>query len=154
MLFALQSQGVVPVVNLICCDEFYIIELQNKKKSLKLLLSLYNTHWVSIEVRQVNLFALGFNIWMFSHHQPSAVGKEESPLCIVGVSISLRVLVMNPVITCPLNDVILSKHIFDFKVEDSIQRYQRWFRMTCTYSLVICFDEINIPIDSLQVYHN
>ena len=45
---------------------------------------------------------------MFAHHQPAAVCKEEATQGVVRVGVSLRVLVMQPVITRPLYNVVLS----------------------------------------------
>lgn len=46
---------------------------------------------------------------MLANEQPPDVGEEETPAGIVGVSVGLRVLVMNSVVPGPFEDVILQK---------------------------------------------
>ena len=50
---------------------------------------LYSADRVSIEVTEVNALALGLNFRVFSDEEPATVGKEESALGIVGVSVRL-----------------------------------------------------------------
>ncbi len=57
------------------------------------------------------MLALCFDVRMLLAHEPSTVGKEEASFGIMGISICLRVLVMYTVVTCPINNVILSKQI-------------------------------------------
>ena len=72
------------------------------------LLSLHRADRIVVEVRHVDLFAFLLHVGMFAHHQPAAVCKEEATQGIVRVGVSLRVLVMQPVITRPLYNVVLS----------------------------------------------
>lgn len=44
---------------------------------------------------------------MFAHHQPTNVSKEEAPHGVVRVGVRLRVLVVNPVVSGPFEDIIL-----------------------------------------------
>lgn len=76
-------------------------------KSIIDLLPLKHYNLVSKQVTKLQLLAFLDNIRVFAHQQPANVSKEETPGSIVRVSISLRIFVVNPVVSSPFKDIIL-----------------------------------------------
>lgn len=70
---------------------------------------LEHDYWVIVEIRQVQRFALDLDIGMFLHQQPADMSKEKASLGVVWVSISLRELVVGPVIPGPLKHRVLQQ---------------------------------------------
>lgn len=73
------------------------------------LLSLEPDHRISQQVSDIKSFPLLNDISMLPNKQPPDVGEEEAPAGVVGVSIGLRVLVVDSVVPGPLEDVILQR---------------------------------------------
>lgn len=63
------------------------------------------------KIRYVEQLPLSFHIRMLFYQQPAYMREKESPFCIMRVSVCLCELVMNSVITCPFNDVILNNKL-------------------------------------------
>ena len=73
------------------------------------LLSLEPDHRISQQVGDVKLPPLLDNIPMLADKQPPDMGEEEAPAGVVGISVGLRVLVVDSVVPGPLEDVILQR---------------------------------------------
>lgn len=63
--------------------------------------------WISFKVRHVNLLSVLNNLWMFSWHQPSNMRKEEAPICIMWIGISIGIFMMLSMISYPNIQAIL-----------------------------------------------
>lgn len=85
-------------------NAFLSYHLKKKKRDPP---PLKHHHRISQEITDVQLPTILDDISVFPDKKPANVGKEESPLGIVGISIRLRVLVMYPVIPRPFENVIL-----------------------------------------------
>lgn len=64
-------------------------------------------NFVRRQVIELQLFPLLDDIGVFAHHQPADVSEEEAPDGVVRVGISLRIFMVNPVVSSPLIDIIL-----------------------------------------------
>lgn len=64
-------------------------------------------NFVGVQVSKLQLASFLNNVRVFAHQQPANVSKEEAPDGVVRVSISLRIFVVNPVVTSPFKDIIL-----------------------------------------------
>lgn len=73
------------------------------------LLSLEPDHRISQQVGDVKLPPLLDNIPMLADKQPPDMGEEEAPAGVVGISVRLRVLVVDSVVPGPLEDVVLQR---------------------------------------------
>lgn len=63
---------------------------------------------ISQNIAHVYLTTSSQDFRVFSHHQPSNVGEEESTIAVVRVGVGLGVLVMNSVVTDPVENGVLS----------------------------------------------
>lgn len=73
------------------------------------LLSLEPDHRISQQVSDIQVSPLLDDISMLPNKQPPDVGEEEAPAGVVGVSVSLRVLVVDSMVPGPLEDVVLQR---------------------------------------------
>ena len=62
------------------------------------------------EIRHVNVASFAEDLRVFLHHKPAHVSEEEPAQCVVGVSVGLCVLVVDAVVTGPLEDVVLHRY--------------------------------------------
>lgn len=62
---------------------------------------LEHNHWIGFQVRHIDFFAIFQDLWMLSGHQPTDVAEEEATVCIMRISISVRVFMMLTMITNP-----------------------------------------------------
>merc|ERR1719209_325713 len=62
---------------------------------------------IPVQIRKIDLLSLLFHFGMLSTKQPADVSKEKAPVGIMRICVSLGILVMNPVISGPLDDVVL-----------------------------------------------
>ena len=85
-----------------------ICQLCNRKRNWP---SLEGADRVVVEVTHVNGLPLRLHFGVLPHEQPAHVREEETSLRIVGISVRFWVLVMRPVVTWPLDDVILKDSI-------------------------------------------
>ena len=60
-----------------------------------------------MQVTEVNRFTAFDHFGALFHHQPADVGKEEASLDVVRVAVGFRELVVSPVVTAPVEEVIL-----------------------------------------------
>lgn len=74
------------------------------------ILPLKHHNFVGVQVSKLQLASFLNNVRVFAHQQPANVSKEEAPDGVVRVSISLRIFVVNPVVTSPFKDIILKCH--------------------------------------------
>lgn len=65
-------------------------------------------HGIGQDIAHVDLLALMEHVRVFVHHQPAAVREPEAPVRVVGVSIGLRVLVVDTMIPHPVEDGVLA----------------------------------------------
>eukprot|EP01083_Nonionella_stella_P280898 955810_1 len=70
------------------------------KPRIQLLLE--HDYRILVEIAKIKLFSGSDNLRVFLHIQPSHVSIEESPHGIVGIGISLRVFVVDAMITGPM----------------------------------------------------
>ena len=73
------------------------------------------------EIGHVNVASLAEDLWVFLHHKPAHVSKEEPAQCVVGVGVSLRVLVVDAVVTGPLEDIVLHRYTVEEHKHDLVQ---------------------------------
>lgn len=64
---------------------------------------------VALQIAHIDFRAEGLNVRMLLNKQPSHVGKEKSPLRVVGIGVGVGELVMNSVISNPLENVFLRR---------------------------------------------
>lgn len=67
-------------------------------------------HRITVQVGQINTFALRLDVRMFATQQPAHVREEESTLGIVRIRLCLTELVMDTVISGPVNNSVLCTH--------------------------------------------
>lgn len=65
--------------------------------------------FVVLQIAHVDFRAERLNVRMLLNKQPAHVGKEKSPLRIMGIGISVGELVVNTVIANPLENVFLRR---------------------------------------------
>lgn len=87
---------------------------------VKNLLLLESHNRILHNVVHADLTALLDDLGMLSHQQPANVGKEESAVGVVGISVSLRILVVNSMIASPLVNVILVKENLQLALKNSL----------------------------------
>ena len=69
--------------------------------------SLEHNELIFVQIAQIQLLSLFYDIWMLSDHQPSNVCKEEASFSVVRVCVGFRKLVMDAVVSHPFKDVVL-----------------------------------------------
>jgi hypothetical protein len=69
------------------------------------------------DVTHVDLFPTSFHLRVFLHHQPSDVREEQSAARVVRVGICLAVLVVDPVVSDPLEEWVLWKYVYKIKLD-------------------------------------
>ena len=79
-----------------------------KEYTKNIILVLKLQDWISSEVTQIRFSSAFDDHRMLLQHQPADVSKKESPVCIVRIRISLRVLVMYTMIPAPVDDIVLN----------------------------------------------
>ena len=70
-------------------------------------LPLKHDNFICLQVTELQLASFFYDVGVLANHEPSNVGKEESPYGVVGVCVRLRVLMVDPMVSYPLEDVIL-----------------------------------------------
>merc|ERR1719431_203935 len=62
-----------------------------------------------VQIAEIYLPPFLLHLRVFSTEQPANVRKEKAPVRIVGIGVGLRILMMNPMISGPLDNVILQR---------------------------------------------
>ena len=70
--------------------------------------SLKHDDFIFVQIAQIQLLSLLYDIGVFSHQQPPDMREEETSLRIMRVCVGLRILVVNAVVARPFKDVVLS----------------------------------------------
>lgn len=83
--------------------------LHSLHRQEKYLLFLESHNRVLHNIIHANLTALSDDLRVLAHEKPTNVSKEEAAVSVMGVSVSLRVLVVDSMVTTPLVNVILYK---------------------------------------------
>jgi len=82
-------------------------EETDQEDQLQVMSSLELQQGVLVEISEVDILALDADVWVLFDHEPAHMCEEESATGIMGVSLGLRVLVVNSVVTGPLDQIIL-----------------------------------------------
>ena len=89
--------------------------------------ALESDQWILFQVTHVHSLSLLYNIWMFAAQKPTDVREEEASFGVMWVGVGLRVLVVHPMVTTPLVDVILEGQDMP-----ECQKYlERWSSLIC-----------------------
>jgi len=74
---------------------------------------------ILVEISEVYVLALGADVWVLFDHEPAHMCEEEPTTSIMGVSLGLGELVVDSVVTGPLDQIILEGNAVAEHKEDS-----------------------------------
>lgn len=93
------------------------------------LLFLEHDYRVLVYVRHINSFAFFQYFRMFSYHQPTNVAEKKSTTGIMGITMSVAVLMMLPVVSYPNPKTILKTNFFKCKQMFMLYRHLTSFHL-------------------------